>query len=189
MDTAQQGNARGSGPLLCPDSEFAEREMLADVIRDALLTRYAGTVRPVHRIVLARLLREDGAAAILAGIDAVREVAARGESREIVLESFVWALTRESPAPLPPSGPLGDLAAMEEIQREHVRRVGEDAYLLERMAADRQAYAEDATGIDPAEAVQATADAASLRTLALRHGVHHARRDAMTRPPYAAGSG
>lgn len=50
MDTAQQGNARGSGPLLCPESEFAEREMLADVIRDALLTRYAGTVRPVHRI-------------------------------------------------------------------------------------------------------------------------------------------
>jgi hypothetical protein len=43
-------------------------------------------------------------------------------------------------------------------------------------------------GIDPEEAVQASADAAGLCTLALRHGIHHARRDVMPRPPYAAGS-
>lgn len=166
----------------------AEREMLADVLRDALLTAYPGVVRPVHRIVLARLLREDGAAAILAGIDAVREVAARGESREIAFESFVWAVTRGNPAPLPPGGAYDDAAATEAIEREHVQRVGEDAYLLERMAADRQAYAEDATGIDPEEAVQASADAAGLGALALRHGINHARRDVMPRKPYAAGS-
>ena len=170
------------------EAELAAREMLADVVRDALTTRYPGAVRPVHRVVLARLLRDDGAAAILAGIDAVREVAARGESREIAIEAFAWALARGKAAPLPPGGAPDDPVATEEIRRAHVERVGEDAYLLERMAADRQAYAEDATGIDPAEAVQATTDAAGLRTLALRHGVHHARRDVMTRPPNAAGS-
>jgi hypothetical protein len=171
------------------EAELAAREMLADVVRDALITRYPGAVRPVHRVVLARLLRDDGAAAILAGIDAVREVAARGESREIAIEAFAWALARGNAAPLSPGGAQpDDPAATEEIRRAHVERVGEDAYLLERMAADRQAYAEDATGIDPAEAGQATADAAGLRTLALRHGVHYARRDVLTRPPYAAGS-
>jgi hypothetical protein len=167
-------------------AELATREMLSDVVRDALLTRYPGPVRPVHRVVLARLLREDGAAAILAGIDAVREVAARGESREVAVEAFAWALMRGKAAPLAPGGAADDLAATEELRRAHVERVGEDAYLLERMAADRQAYAEDATGIDPVEAVQATADAAGLRTLALRHGVHHARRDVMPRSPYVA---
>lgn len=141
---------------------LAEREMLADVVRDALMTCYLGIVRPVHRVVVARLLREDGAAAILAGIDAVREVAARGESRDVAVESFVWAVTRGKPAPLPPGGSYADAAATEAIQREYVQRVGEDAYLLERMAAERQAYAEDATGIDPEEAVQASADAAGL---------------------------
>lgn len=173
------------------ESELATREMLSDVVRDALLTRYPGPVRPVHRVVLARLLREDGAAAILAGIDAVREVAARGESREIALEAFAWALMRGKAAPLVPGGAADDLAALtatEELRRAHVERVGEDAYLLERMAADRQSYAEDATGIDPEEAVQASADAACLRALALRHGVHHARRDVRPRPPYVAGS-
>jgi hypothetical protein len=164
---------------------LAEREMLADVLRDALLTSYPGVVRPVHRIVVARLLREDGAAAILAGIDAVREVAARGESREIAVESFVWAVTRGNPAPLPPGGAHDDAAATEAIQRGHVQRVGEDAYLLERMAAERLAYAVDATGIDPVEAVQASADAEALRALALRHGVHYARRDVLPRPPFA----
>lgn len=171
------------------EADLAAREMLADVVRDALITRYPGAARPVHRVVLSRLLRDDGAAAILSGIDAVREVAARGESREIAIEAFTWALARGKAAPLSPGGAPDDPAATEEIRRAHVERVGEDAYLLERMAADRQAYAEDATGIDPAEAVQATADAAGLRTLALRHGVHHARRNVMTRPPYAAGSG
>ncbi len=36
-------------------------------------------------------------------------------------------------------------------------------------------------GIDPGEDVQATADAEGLRTLALRHSVHHARRDVLFR--------
>jgi hypothetical protein len=170
------------------EAELAAREMLGDIVRDASITRYPGAVRPVHRVVLARLLRDDGAAAILAGIDAVREVAARGESREIAIEAFAWALTRGKAAPLSPGGAPDDPAATEGIRRAHVERVGEDAYLLERMAADRQAYADDAAGVDPAEAVQATADAADLRTLALRHGVHYARRDVMTRPSYAAGS-
>lgn len=169
-------------------AELATREMLADLVRDALLTRYPRPVRPVHRVLLARLLREHGAAAILAGIDAVREVAARGESRQIALEAFAWALMRGKAAPLASGGAAVDPAGTEGLRRTHVERVGEDAYLLERMAADRVAYAEDATGIDSVEAVQATADAAGLRTLALRHGVHHARRDVMPRPPYATGS-
>lgn len=153
------------------------------MVRDALLTHYPGVVRPVHRVVLARLLREDAAAAILAGIEAVRQVASRGEAREIAVESFVWAVMRGPPAPLPPGGEGYDPSATEEIERGHVQRVGQDAYLLERMATDRQACAEDATGINPVEAVQAAADAEGLRALALRHAVHYARRDVLPRPP------
>ena len=163
-----------------PASKLADGEMFADVVRDALLTRFAGAVRPVHRVVLALLLRE-GAAALLAGIDAVREVAARGESREAALEAFVWAPMRGEHGPVAPGAPYADPAETEAIQRAHVEQVGADAYLLERMAAERQAYAEDATGIDPDEAAQAIADARELRTLAIRHAVQHARANALPR--------
>jgi hypothetical protein len=158
--------------------------MLADVVRDAILTRFRGVVRPVHRVVLARLLREDAAAVLLAGIDAVREVAARGEARDVALEAFAWAVARGEPTPLPPGAGAvpGDSATTDALRREHVRRTGEDAYLLERISAERQAYAEDATGIDPVEAVQAAADAEALRALALRHAVHHSSRDTLPSP-------
>lgn len=56
-----------------------------------------------------------------------------------------------------------------------IEEIGADAYLLERMAADRGAFASDAGDVDPVEARQARANAAELRTLALRHAVHHAR--------------
>jgi hypothetical protein len=172
------------------EAELAEREMLADVVRDSILTCFRGVVRPVHRVVLARLLRDDAAAVLVAGIDAVREVAARGETRDVALEAFVWALTRGEPAPLPPgAGAPEDPAHTEALQREHVRRTGEDAYLLERMSAERYAYAEDATGIDPAEAVQAAAEAEALRALALRHAVHYARRDVRAREPFVDAGG
>lgn len=80
-----------------------------------------------------------------------------------------------------PGAPYADPAETEAIQRAHVERVGADAYLLERMAAERQAYGEDATGIDPDEAVQAVADARELRTLAIRHAAQHARANALPR--------
>ena len=118
-----------------------------------------------------------------------REVAARGESHEAALEAFVWASMRGEPVPVAPGASHADPAAKESIEREHVQRVGDDAYLLERMAADRQGYAEDATGIDPVEAVQGAADAEGLRMLALRHAVHYARCDVMPRSPFVhAGS-
>ncbi|HEU0298781.1 MAG TPA: hypothetical protein VFR37_04985 [Longimicrobium sp.] len=181
MDERSGGSVAREFTIDVPASKLAEGEMFADVVRDALLTRYPGAVRPVHRVVLARLLRE-GAAALLAGIDAVREVAGRGESREAALEAFVWASMRGEPCG---ASHADDPAALEALQREHVQRVGEDAYLLERMAADRQAFADDASGIDPVEAVQAAADAEGLRALALRHAVHYARRDVLLRPPFA----
>ncbi len=163
-----------------PASKLAESEMFADVVRDAILTRFTGAVRPVHRVVLARLLR-DGCAALLAGIDAVRGVAGRGESRDAALEAFVWASMRGEPAPVAPDALQADPTEVEAIQRAHAERVGADAYLLERMAAERQAYAEDATGIDPDEAAQAIADARELRTLAIRHAVQHARANGLPR--------
>ena len=67
------------------------------------------------------------------------------------------------------------------MQSAHVERVGADAYLLERMAAEREAYADDATGIAPDEAAQALADARELRILALRHAVQHARVNSLPR--------
>lgn len=146
--------------------------MFADLLREALLTHYSGPVRPVHRVVIGRLLRGGGGLALVAALDAVREVAGRGESRKVAQEAFVWALTRSEAAPLPPH------AASTADANEHTpEQIGPDAYLLGRMAADREAYALDAADIDPAEARQARSDAADLRTLALRHAVHHARRD------------
>lgn len=69
-------------------------------------------------------------------------------------------------------------------RNEHEARIGPDACLLERMTADRVAFAHDALGIDPVEAVRARADAEGLRTLALRHAAHYARRDVLPRPPF-----
>lgn len=180
MDERSGGRVAREFTIDGPASKLAEGEMFADVVRDALLTRFPGAVRPVHRVVLALLLR-DGAAALLAGIDAVREVAGRGESREAALEAFVWASMRGRPGPVPPGASRADPAETDAMQRAHVERVGADAYLLERMAAERQAYGEDATGIDPDEAVQAVADARELRTLAIRHAVQHARANALPR--------
>jgi hypothetical protein len=180
MDERSGGSVAREFTINVPASKLAEGEMFADVVRDALLTRFAGAVRPVHRVVLALLLRE-GAAALLAGIDAVREVAARGESREAALEAFVWASMRGEPGPVAPGAPYADTAETEAMQRAHVERVGADAYLLERIAAEREAYGEDARGIDPDEAAQAVADARELRTLAIRHAVQHARANALPR--------
>lgn len=158
-----------------PEAELATAEMFADLLREALLTHYSGPVRPVHRVVIGRLLRGGSGLALVAALDAVREVAGRGESRKVAQEAFVWALTRGKAEPSPEPAPT-DAARVQEI--------GPHAHLLERMAADREAYASDAAAVDPVEARQARADAAELRTLALRHAVHHARRDVASRPPY-----
>lgn len=180
MDERSAGGVTREFTIDGPASKLAEGELFADVVRDALLTRYPGAVRPVHRVVLARVLRE-GSAALLAGIDAVRGVAARGESRDAALEAFVWASMRGEPGPVAPDALQTDPAEAEAMQRAHVERVGADAYLLERIAADRQAYAEDASAIDPDEAAQALADAQELRMLALRHAVQYARANGL--PP------
>jgi hypothetical protein len=189
MDERSGGSVAREFTIEGPASKLAEGEMFADVVRDALLTRFPGAVRPVHRVVLARLLRE-GAAALLAGIDAVREVAARGESREAALEAFVWASMRGEPGPVAPGALAADPAEAEPMRRAHVERVGADAYVLERLAAEREAYAEDARGIDPDEAAQAVADGQVLRALAIRHAVQHARANALpgaARPGREAG--
>lgn len=164
-----------------PEAELAAAEMFADLLREALLTHYSGPVRPVHRVVIGRLLRGGGGVALVAALDAVREVAGRGESRKVAQEAFVWALTRSEAAPSPPNAAsTGDAATGE----ERADQIGPDAYLLERIAADREAYALDAADIDPAEARQARSDAAEPRALALRHAVHYARRDVASRQPY-----
>lgn len=64
-----------------PEAELAAAEMFADLLREALLTHYSAPVRPVHRVVVGRLLRGGGAVALVAALDAVREVAGRGPHR------------------------------------------------------------------------------------------------------------
>jgi hypothetical protein len=108
-------------------------------------------------VVVGRLLCGGGAVALVAALDAVREVAGRGESRKVAQEAFVWALTRSEAPPRPDAGDTDSGHARAE-------QIGPDAYLLERMAADREAYALDAADVDPTEARQARSDAADLRT-------------------------
>jgi hypothetical protein len=176
----------GVGPVSVSNSaeeEMAEAEMFADLIRDALLTHFDGTVRPVHRVAVGRLLRGGSAVALLAALDAAREMAAHGESRRAVRNAFILALT-EREAPQVEVTSAEDLAERQTAAEAQEREVGPDAFLLYRMADERAALARDAAGIDLAEEAQASVDASSLRTLAVRHAVHHARRGTSGRAPW-----
>ena len=175
-----------SGALLedGPEAEMADAEMFADLFRDAVLTHFDGVVRPVHRVAVGRLLRGGAALTLLVALDAVREMAARGESRDVCRKAFIHALSDVDPPRISESLSADELAAEEAAAAAHAGEVGPDAFLLERMAVDREALAVDAAGIDEVVARQARTDTSSLRTLALRHGVHHARRDVARRPPY-----
>jgi hypothetical protein len=174
-----------------PEAELATAEMFVDMIRDALLTHFDGIVRPVHRVSVGRLLRGGSAVALLASLDAARELAARGESRTAVRNAFILTLTeREAPA--------GKGVAEEELTARFAeaaeaeaqeQQFGPDAYLLYRMADEREALATDAAGIDLAEEAQASLDAFHLRTLAIRHAVHYARRDIPGRVPWVLPEG
>ena len=170
------------------EAELADAEMFADLIRDALLTHFDGTVRPVHRVAVGRLLRGGSAVALLAALDAAREMAAQGESRTVVRNAFVLALTeRDAPPVHPISGE--ELAARQTAAEAQEREVGSDAFLLYRMADERAALAGDAAGIDLAEEAQASVDASSLRALAVRHAIHFARRDKSGRAPWVEDGG
>ena len=155
----------------------------ADLLGDALLKRYSGGVRPVHRVVLARMLRDGGATALIAALDAVREVA--GESREVILDTFMWALAREGATPLATG--VADFPVR--ADEDHVGEVGADACLLERMAEDAAGLAEDAAGIDATVEQQARSDAAKLTALARRHAIHFIGRDVAPRAPFVEHSG
>jgi hypothetical protein len=167
-------------------TESADVEMFADLIRDALLTHFDGLVRPVHRVAVGRLLRGGSAVALVAALDAAREMAAHGESGTAVRNAFILALTeREAP---PVQGASEDeLTARRAAAAAQEQEVGPDAFLLYRMADERAALGTDAAGIDLAEEAQASLDASSLRALAVRHALHYARRDTAGRAPWVEG--
>lgn len=174
--------AEGVGaPVEPPEVELATAEMFADLIRDALLTHYDGIVRPVHRVAVGRLLRGGSAVALLAALDAAREMAAHGESRTVVRNAFILALTQRDRPPVQCSG-VAELAARQTAA--NAQEVGPDAFLLYRLAHERAAFAMDAAGIDLVEEAQARLDASSLQALAGRHAVHYGRRDTTKREPW-----
>lgn len=166
-----------------PEAELTDAEMFADLLRDALLTHFDGTARPVHRVVVGRLLRGGSAGAILEALDGAREIAVRGESRTAVRNAFILALTdREAP---PVQGASADEIEVRQAEAEaRATEVGEEAFLLYRMADERAALATDAAGIDSDEATRARVGASTLRALAIRHAIHFSRRDTSGRAPW-----
>lgn len=177
----------GSVSLLnSTEEELAEAEMLVDLIRDALLTHFDGIVRPVHRVAVGRLLRGGSGLALLAALDAAREMAAHGESRRAVRNAFILALTEREP----PQGVSEEArAARLQAADAQAQEVGPDAFLLYRLADERDALAKDAAGIDLEEEAQARADAFGLRALAVRHAMHNARPDGTGRTPWVEEAG
>ena len=161
---------------LPPDLASVDRAV--DLLCAGLLPRYAGRSRRHRRVVLARVLRDGGAAALIAALDAVVETAGGTGSRRLAMEAFVTAMEADT---------LVEFA--DEPGGACARCVGDDAHLLERVAGERDAYAADALGIDSGEAERARADAGALRLLALRHEVHYAGRDVAPRAPYVAERG
>jgi hypothetical protein len=172
-----------------PEAERAEAEMFADMVKSALLTHFDGIVRPMHRVAVGRLLRGGSALALVAALDAAREMAAHRESRTVVRNAFILALTEREAPPVPPAASAEELAQLQAAAEAHAKAVGPDAYLLERMADERAAFADDAAGIDPAEERQAREDASRLRNLARRHAVHYIGRDVAPRPPFVEETG
>lgn len=162
---------------LPPDLATVDR--VVDLLCAGLLARYTGRARRLHRVVLARVLRDGGAAALIAALDAVAEAAGRTGSRRLALEAFVLAIEADERVEFADLDPSDGRA----------RLIGADADLLERVADEREAYAADALGIDSVEEDRAVADAEALRRLALRHKIHFAGRDAAPRPPYVAEPG
>lgn len=171
-----------------PEEELAEAQMFADLIREALLTHFDGIVRPVHRVAVGRLLRGGSVVALLAALDAARELAARGESRRAVRNAFILALT-ERGAPRVQAASADEQATRQTTAEALAQEVGGDAFLLYRLAEERDALAGDAAGIDLAEEAQGRLDASSLRALAARHALHHARRDTTGRAPWVENAG
>jgi hypothetical protein len=169
-----------------PEAELATAEMFADMIRDALLTHFDGILRPVHRVAVGRLLRGGSAVALLAALDAAREMAAHGESRTAVRNAFILALTEREAPPVQRASQEEVTARQAEAEAQE-QQFGPDAFLLSRIADEREALATDAAGIDLAEEAQASLDAAKLRALAVRHAVHYARPTAGQAPWVAEG--
>lgn len=187
----RRGHMEGAGAVPVPnfaEEELAEAEMFADLIRDALLTHFDGVVRPVHRVAVGRLLRGGSAMALLAAMDAAREMAAQGESRRAVRNAFIFALT-EREAPPVQGASAQDVASRKAEADAKAQEVGPDAFLLYRMAEERDALASDAAGVDLAEEAQGRVDASGLRALAIRHAVHHGRRDTAGRAPWVEEAG
>ena len=180
---AAEGRGGASEQRAPDEAELATVEMFADLVRDALLTHYDGKVRPVHRVAVGRLLRGGSAVALLAAVDAARKMAAYGESHTAVRHAFILALAEREVAP-GHRETAADLAAREAEAAEQKQEVGPDAFLLYRMADDRAALATEAAGIDLAAEAEASADASSLRALAVRHAVHYARRDVSGKEPW-----
>ena len=157
----------------------AAAEMLADLLRERLLAGYLGVLTPRHRVTMGRLVGDEAATAMLEALEAFGDVVTEGGSREAALEAFVDALGPREPA-APPADATPDGAAHE----AHAREVGPEAALLERMADERDAFASDAAGLDPAEEALARSDASRLRSLARRHAIHFLGRDVRARFPY-----
>jgi sarcosine oxidase gamma subunit len=134
-------------------------------------------------VAVGRLLRGGSAVALIAALDAVREIAARGESRTAVRHAFILALTEREAQPVRGAS-AEDVDTRQAEAEALLKEVGPDAFLLYRLSDEREALAADAAGIDLAEEAQARVDVSSLRGLAVRHAIHHARRDTAGRAPW-----
>jgi hypothetical protein len=96
MPVPRQG--RRSETQQC-EAAAAEVEMFADAVACALAARHPRGELKASEAVLRAFMRAGGASALLAGVDAVREVAARGEARPAALDAFVRTLTRNADDP------------------------------------------------------------------------------------------
>lgn len=142
-------------------------EQFAEVIREALLLPFAGLDRVRHFVAATHMARASSGV-ILTALEAVRSTAARGEPQESVRSAFVRALSRAAAA--------ADETADDPTGAD---QIGPDASLLTEAAAEFQARAREAAGVDEDERLRNERIANGLAGLSARHEVWHVGRDAL----------
>jgi hypothetical protein len=143
-----------------------EAAMFAEVFREVLLlVSFArDSERRRHHVVATRMAF-GAAGTILAGLDAVRASAARGEPRVCTLAEFVRVLSRATRE----HEQAQQEQAGDGVESRLANSIGPDASLLECIALEFVARATEAAGIDANEAARCQNVADALRRLATRH--------------------
>jgi hypothetical protein len=169
------GTGESAAAAAARDTREEEARLFADVVREVLLLPFAPTERR-RSVVAATRMSRAAAPIILGALDAARASAGRGEPRSNVVSAYVRALSRATgddgrqPAADPP-GP--------DLQQEVI---GPDAFLLAQAAAEYEARAHEAAGIDAEEEERCRTMAEGLRVLSSRHEVWFVGRDASAPP-------